>query len=149
MARKYTSADFLNFLFNDGNWIRFPKEFLSIMTTTQAILLAFLISVFHRVKRKNLDHNDWFYCKEARVQKELYLARSTQMDALRSLEASGYIVRCRHGGKGKRYFWINMAEIFKDMLALSGQEIDEDLQAFLDSNGFKKPPFIRRRSSNN
>lgn len=103
--------DLFEFLFDDGAWFRFPKDFLKIMGYGEALLLAFLCNHSNRVGSKK--KKGWFWCRQSQVQEQLGISPRTQSNLLAVLKEKEFIECERHGVPPKRYFRIKHNNIWR------------------------------------
>jgi len=98
-------------MFNSGNWFQFPKQFLCIMSDTEAILLSYLIS-HARGCRAAERHDHWFYCKKSRILRDLFIPLRKQQRLFASLISRGFIATKWQGQPAKRWIKIRSKKLY-------------------------------------
>ncbi len=122
-------------LYDGGRWFQLPKVFLLIMSSTEAILMAYLINYSNLVKSKKND--GWFYCKRERIHKNIFITLRRQTDLFKSLEGKGFIQTKWMGQPGLRWIKINTKAVYDKAKSVS-QAIeaagDDDMGEAIDEH---------------
>lgn len=91
--------------YSPGKWFMFPKDFLKILTTDQALMLAAIISQsdFVQAGRRRRPWKGWFYFNINQVKEALQFDRQKQWRILSVLIKQGIVKRKLRGIPPKRY----------------------------------------------
>lgn len=101
-------------LFAPGNWIQFPRHVLWIMSSNEALVLAYLMSLERACadsKHKPEAMEGWTYCMIERMEKEMQIPKSKQARMLNKLEELGILHRKLFGFPVKRYFKVDRSRL--------------------------------------
>jgi len=108
-------------LYDSGRWFQLPKEFLGIMSDTEAILLSYLIN-FSRYKKAKEKNEHWFYCVKMRICRDLHIPFQKQQRLLVSLKNRGFLLFKWKGQPAKRWMKIKYRRIHESVEALTKEE---------------------------
>lgn len=109
--------EMLTLMYGDGEWFRYPKKLTSVMSDSQALLMAFLInfSSSKEVRAYMKLTGGWFYCTVDRIRLEFAWSTDKQGEMVKALAAKGFIRTKRKGVPPKRHIQIDAMYLLKQV----------------------------------
>lgn len=96
--------------YDPGNWFQFPRVFLLVMSSNEAILLAYLVNHSSAVKAEE-KRRGWFFCPMKKIVADLYWSEDRQTRTMKTLEDKGFIVTRKRGIPAKRWIRIHYRQL--------------------------------------
>ena len=138
--------DLMNF-YSPKRWYQFPRHFLAVMSSDEAILLSYLIN--HADTHATKQNEGWFYCLKQLIAEEIFFNFDKQTILFASLERRDFIETKWKGQPALRWIKIDgkaihkktaeVTEKLEDLAAKGKVDYIKGMKDYLDQQLTKSP----------
>ncbi|RLF30306.1 MAG: hypothetical protein DRN14_00185 [Thermoplasmata archaeon] len=94
--------------YDDGEWFRFPRKFLLVMSPRDAVLLSLIFNIANMKHKKGEEKNGWFSLSNKRIRNNIYYTDVQIKSSIKSLNDKGILSVERKGVHGRRFIYVNI-----------------------------------------